>query len=132
MAEQPRRRESSPRLRPGTPPPQQPGWRVTPAPDGRGGQPAKSPRGPNPRWLAVLFIVVLLGLNYWISSQFLGPNPRVQVPYYPTFLTQVQNNNVSSIASTGNSIQGTFKKAVKYPADRDRKSTRLNSSHANI
>src|SRR5437588_7189373 len=102
MAEQPRRRESSPRLRPGASPPQQPGWRVTPAPDGRGGQPAKRPRGPNPRWLALLFIVVLLGLNYWVSSQFLGPNPRVEVPYYPTFLTEVQNNNVSSISSTGN------------------------------
>ncbi|MBV9941515.1 MAG: ATP-dependent zinc metalloprotease FtsH [Solirubrobacterales bacterium] len=117
MAEQPRRRETSPRLRPGAPPPQQPGWKVTPAPDGRGQQPAKPPSGPNPRWLALFLIVALLALNFWVSSQVLGPNPRVDVPYYPTFLSQVQQNNVSSISSTDNSIQGTFKKAVKYPAD---------------
>jgi len=119
MAEQPRRRETNPRLRPGTtPPPQpQPGWKVTPAPDGRGRQPAKPPPGRNPRWLALVLIVALLALNFWVSSQVLGPNPRVDVPYYPTFLSQVQHNNVSSISSTGNSIQGTFKQAVKYPPD---------------
>jgi len=118
MAEQPRRRETSPRLRPGTQqPPTQPGWRVTPAPDGRGGQPAKPPRGPNPRWLALFFIVALLALNFWVSSQVLGPNPRVRIPYSPTFLTQVNENNVSAVSSTGSSIEGTLKKAIKYPAD---------------
>ncbi len=119
MAEQPRRGDSSPRLRPGGQPRQQPqpGWRVTPAPDGRGRSPAKRPSGPNPRWLAVLLIVALLALNFWVSSQVLGPNPRVQIPYFPNFLSQVENGNVSSISATGSSIQGTFKKAVKYPAD---------------
>ncbi len=116
MAEQPRRRESSPRLRPGSQPNvPQPGWRVTPAPDGRGRQPAKKPSGPNPRWLALLLIVALLALNFWVSSQVLSPNPRVEIPYLPTFLSEVQTGNVSSISSTGSSIQGTFKKAVKYP-----------------
>src|SRR5215469_607853 len=115
MAEKTGRRETSPRLRGGTTPPQ-PGWRVTPAPDGRGGQPAKKPSGPNPRWLALILIVALLALNFWVSSQVLGPNPRVQIPYSPTFLTQVNDNNVSSISSTGESIQGTLKKAIKYPA----------------
>ncbi|MGN6866919.1 MAG: ATP-dependent metallopeptidase FtsH/Yme1/Tma family protein, partial [Solirubrobacteraceae bacterium] len=118
MAEQSRRRESSPRLRPGgQQPPTQPGWRVTPAPDGRGGPADKPPRGPNPRWLALFFIVALLGLNFWVSSQVLGPNPRVRIPYSPTFLTQVNENNVSSVSSTGSSIQGTLKKEIKYPAD---------------
>ena len=119
MAEQPRRRESTPRLRPGSQqqPSPQPGWRVTPAPDGRGRQPAKPPKGArNPRWIALLFIVALLALNFWVSSQVLGPNPRVQIPYSPTFLNEVKANNVSSISSTGNSIQGTLKKAIKYPA----------------
>ena len=116
MAEQQSRRESSPRLRPGSGPPQ-PGWKVTPAPDGRGGPPAKPPRGPNPRWLAVILIVALLALNFWVSSQVLGPNPRVRIPYSPTFLQQVDEKNVSSISSTGNSIEGTLKKAIKYPAD---------------
>ena len=116
MAEQQSRRESSPRLRPGSGPPQ-PGWKVTPAPDGRGSAPAKPPRGPNPRWLAVGLIVALLALNFWVSSQVLGPNPRVRIPYSPTFLQQVDEKNVSSISSTGNSIEGTLKKAIKYPAD---------------
>jgi cell division protease FtsH len=116
MAEQPRRRESSPRLRPGSTPPQ-PGWKVTPAPDGRGGGPPKPPSGRNVRWIALILIAGLLALNFWVSSQVLGPNPRVSIPYSPTFLKQVDTNNVSSISSTGASIQGTFKKAIKYPAD---------------
>ena len=69
------------------------------------------------RWIALVLIAALLGLNFWVSSQVLGPNPRVSIPYSPTFLNQVDTNNVSSISSTGASIQGTFKKAIKYPAD---------------
>jgi cell division protease FtsH len=121
MAEQPRRRESGPRLRPpgtGSRPdnaPTQPGWRVTPAPDGRGRPPTKPPTGPNVRWLALLLIAALLAANFWISSQFLGPNPRVAIPYSPTFLSQVQSGNVSTVSSTGSSIEGTFKQAIKYP-----------------
>jgi len=102
---------------PGSTPPQ-PGWKITPAPDGRGGTPAKPPTGPSRRWLPVLILIAaLLALNFWVSSQVLGPNPRVAIPYSPTFLTQVNDNNVSSINSTGSSIQGTLKKAIKYPAD---------------
>ena len=111
MAEQSSRRDSNTRLRPGgqQQPPQPPGWRVTPAPDGRGRPPDKRPSGPNPRWLALFFIVALLALNFWVSSQVLGPNPRVRIPYSPTFLTQVNENNVSSVSSTGSSIEGTLK-----------------------
>jgi cell division protease FtsH len=65
----------------------------------------------------ILLIFALLALNFWVSSQVLSPNPRVAIPYTPTFLSQVESGNVASISSTGASIQGTFKKAVKYPAD---------------
>jgi cell division protease FtsH len=119
MAEQPLRRETNPRLRPGGPPQPAPGWRVTPAPDGRGRQPTKPPSGPNFRWLAVVLVIGLVALNFWISSQALSPSPRVRIPYSPTFLTQAEDNNVASISSTGASIQGTFKKAIKYPSDGD-------------
>jgi cell division protease FtsH len=61
-------------------------------------------------------IAGLLALNFWISSQVLGPNPRVQIPYLPTFLEQVDNNNISTINSTGSSLQGTFRHAITYPA----------------
>ena len=105
---------ASTRNRPGIP--NLPGWRVTPSPDGRG---TTSPGGaqqnrPNPRWLVALLVVGLLALNLWISSQALKPNPRVRIPYSPTFLNQVQNGNVKEISSTGDSIQGTFRVALKY------------------
>ncbi len=90
---------------------------MTPAPDGRGRLPDKKPTGPNPRWLALLLIVALLAANFWISSEVLGPNPRVAIPYSPTFLNQVEAGNVSTVNTTGESIQGTFKKAIKYPAN---------------
>ncbi len=63
----------------------------------------------------MVLVLALLGLNLWISSQALKPNARVQIPYSPTFLNEVQAGNVSDISSTGDSIQGTFKQAVKYP-----------------
>jgi cell division protease FtsH len=67
--------------------------------------------------MVALLVVVLLGLNLWISSQALKPNSRVRIPYSPTFLTQVTNNNVTEISSKGNAIQGTFKNKVTYPPD---------------
>ncbi len=116
MADEPSKRAAPPSRPPGSPAPRPQGWKVTPAPDGRGGKPAEGkPSGPNPRWLVVVLVVALLGLNLWISSQALKPNARVRIPYSPTFLTQVQNGNVSGISSTGDAIQGTFKQSVKYP-----------------
>jgi cell division protease FtsH len=89
---------------------------VTPAPDGRGGRkPDQKPSGPSPRWLIGLLVLGLLALNLWISSQALSPNARVRIPYSPTFLAQVTNNNVSAIESTNGAIQGTFRSGVRYP-----------------
>jgi cell division protease FtsH len=64
-----------------------------------------------------VIVVGLLALNLWISSQALQPNAPVRVPYSPTFLNQVKGNNVKQISSTGDAIQGTFKSAVRYPAN---------------
>jgi cell division protease FtsH len=63
----------------------------------------------------VLLVLGLLALNLYISSNALKPASRVQIPYYPTFLKQVTGHNVTSISSTGDSIQGTFKTPVTYP-----------------
>jgi cell division protease FtsH len=71
---------------------------------------------PSSRWLIGLLVVGLLALNLWISSRALQPNAPVRIPYSPTFLTQVKKGNVREISSTGDSLQGTLKNAIRYPA----------------
>ncbi|MGZ4306762.1 MAG: ATP-dependent zinc metalloprotease FtsH, partial [Solirubrobacteraceae bacterium] len=101
----------------GDAPAPRPGWRVTPPPRGQANRP--QPGAPNPRrtqrWLIAFLIFGALALNLWISSMVLKPNARVRIPYSPNFLAQVKADNVTEISSTGDSIQGTFKAAVKYP-----------------
>jgi ATP-dependent Zn protease len=107
------------RKRPAPPNGESPWWRVTPAPDGRGGKPPEKPpsSGLNPKWLIPIPILALLGLNLWISSQALKPNARVAIPYYPTFINQLKSGNVQEISSTVDAIQGKFKQKIKYPSD---------------
>ncbi len=111
--------------------PTPPGWKVTPAPDGRGSQQGAKPppSRSNTRWLIALLVIGLLALNLWISSQALQPNSRVRIPYSPTFLQQVNGGNVTEISSTGNSVQGTFKNKFKYPPnDKNAQATTLFST----
>ncbi len=61
-------------------------------------------------------VVLLLGINLWVSSQALKPNAPISIPYSPQFLDQVQAKNVSTISSTGDAISGTLKTAITYPA----------------
>jgi len=61
-----------------------------------------------------VIVLGLLALNLWISSQALKPNPRVSIPYSPTFLYEVNHDNVSLVSSTSLAIQGTFKRAIDY------------------
>ena len=62
-------------------------------------------------------VVVLLGLNLWISSQALQPNAPVRIPYSPTFTNQVNAGNVKQVNSTNGAISGSFKTAIRYPAN---------------
>ncbi|HEY2319436.1 MAG TPA: ATP-dependent zinc metalloprotease FtsH [Solirubrobacteraceae bacterium] len=118
MADQPPRPSTQQRGRAQPPGPGQPGWRITPAPDGRGAN--RPPRPPSPSrsrwWIAAAVVVFLLAINLWVSSQALKPNAPIRIPYSPTFLTEVQKDNVSSISSTGDAISGTLKTAIAYPA----------------
>ena len=95
------------------------GWHVSPAPDGRG-MPEQAPKGPpahrRPGFL--WFVVFLLALN-WISVLLFAPatgQPRVTVSFSPFFLEQVKGGEVKSISSKGDTIQGTFKHKLRYPA----------------
>jgi cell division protease FtsH len=49
------------------------------------------------------------------------PEKRIRVPYNPTFLAQVRNENVTEISSKGESVQGDFKKEVTYKGDKGKK-----------
>ena len=92
------------------------GWRVAPAPDGRGMPDEHKPRPPHRLRGFWIFVVVLLALN-WISVLLSSPpgQPRVKVPFSPYFLNQLQAGQVKSISSKGDTIQGTFKTKVRYP-----------------
>src|SRR3954465_2953776 len=92
------------------------GWRVQPAPDGRGMPPQKPPglRALGPRF--IWFVVILLAVNIWISSLVPSGQEGTRVPYSPPFLTEVKQGNVKSISSRGTTIQGEFQHEFKYPA----------------
>ncbi len=93
------------------------GWRVAPAPDGRGMPDPPAVRPPHRSRGFIWFVAALLAFN--LGSVFLfspGGQQRVRVPFSPYFLSAVQSGQVASIASKGDTIQGTFKAKVRYPA----------------
>src|SRR4051812_49058956 len=65
-----------------------------------------------------VMVFVLLVLNYAVVALFApGREKSATIPYNPTFLQQVEQNNVTKISSEGEAVSGEFKKAVKYPSD---------------
>jgi cell division protease FtsH len=94
-----------------------PGGVSPPAPDGRE-MPDPPTRRPPHRsrwfvWLVGLFLAFNFGSVLLVAH---GAEPRVKVSFSPYFVRAVQAGKVASIASTGNTIQGTFKLPVRYPA----------------
>ncbi|MDQ6731476.1 MAG: ATP-dependent zinc metalloprotease FtsH [Actinomycetota bacterium] len=77
--------------------------------------PVARPPHRSPRFL--WFVLVLIAIN-WGSVFLFSPAgaPRVRVPFSPYFVSQVQGGRVASISSRGDTIQGTFKVSVRYPA----------------
>ncbi len=77
------------------------------------GEPDKPRRRFRPGFLAL--IVGALALN-WVLAQVLAPpEPKVTVPYSPTFLAEVREGNVKRISPLGESVQGEFKTKVADP-----------------
>jgi cell division protease FtsH len=86
-------------------------WRVEGAPQGG---PGPNPPKRRPAWLRFgWMLLVLLALNWIISSFLLAPAPRTPVSY-TFFLTQVRSANVADITSTGDTIEGTFTRKTSY------------------
>ena len=91
---------------PGRPAP----WRVE-------GMPARKSdaAGPRPRgggfWL---WIAGFFAINWILMSVFMGPPSRATVSY-TFFSDQLDAGNVQTVTSTGDTIQGEFKKDVVYP-----------------
>ena len=94
------------------------GWRVAPAPDGRGLPDQHKPTPPHRLRGFWIFVIVLLAVN-WLSVLLFRPGsePRVKVPFSPYFLQQVEAKKVKSITTTGNTVDGTFTAKVTYPAN---------------
>ena len=113
---------------PGPPPAPMPrdkeGWRVAPAPDGRGMPDEHKPRPPHRMRGFWLLVITLLAIN-WLLVLALQPSTgerRVKVPFSPYFLSEVQAGKVKSISSKGDTVQGTFTQKLRYPAN-DSKAT---------
>ena len=112
--------------RPGSPPrpndrpadrdrlPDRPPWKVEGAPPtGDGGQ-----DGSKPNWGRVVrrtwWLVLLALIVNWIIASTLMGTSRTTVSY-TFFRDQVQAGNVSEVTSTGDTIEGAFRTAAKYP-----------------
>jgi cell division protease FtsH len=88
-----------------------PPWRVEGM---QGADPGPGDQRPRTSWARFWWLlVILLAVNWIISSLLLAPNPRETVSY-TFFLQQVSARNVAQVTSTGEMIQGDFKKAVSY------------------
>ena len=86
-----------------------PPWRVEGAPD-READRANRRRG----WSRFLWILLVLLILNWILGAILTAAARPSVSY-SFFLTQVNVNNVQTVTSTGDTIQGAFRHQVAYP-----------------
>jgi cell division protease FtsH len=84
----------------------------TPLP--RDDRPGRSWRSVGMRfWVLVL---VLFALNYLSVAIFApGRERSVTIPYNPTFLEQVETDNVTKISTQGDSVSGEFREPVRYP-----------------
>jgi cell division protease FtsH len=93
------------RDRAASPPP----WRVEGMPED-----GKDQQDRRPKWSRIVWVLLgLLVLNWLLASALAGVvSPSVP---YTFFLGQVNANNIQTVTSTGDTIQGTFRHQVAYP-----------------
>src|SRR5512145_21080 len=79
------------------------------------GAPSPAPNlRPRPWWM--LFLVVM-ATNFMVMRACFPEPPSITVPY-TFFKQQVEAGNVVSVTGVGDSIRGTFRSEVTYPAER--------------
>jgi cell division protease FtsH len=81
------------------------------------GTPQKPPMLPWSWRRFLVILAVLFFLNWLIVAIFAPAEKRIQVPYNPTFLTQVRQGNVEEISSRGETVQGTFRQQVRHEGE---------------
>jgi cell division protease FtsH len=94
------------------------GWRVAPAPDGRGMPEEHKPTPPHRLRGFWLFFLGLLAIN-WLFVLIAQPasQQRVTIPFSPYFIQQLEAGKVKSISSRADTIDGTFTEKLRYPAN---------------
>ena len=74
-----------------------------------------APRFRTPRMRILLIVGSLLAANYILVALFApGKVEPVTIPYNPVFLEQIRAGNVERISTTGETVDGRFKKDFKY------------------
>ena len=68
-----------------------------------------------------LILLILLVVNWAIVAVFAPAEPRIRVPYTPTFLAQVRDGNVKEISSTAETVKGEFDSEVTYQGEKAKK-----------
>jgi cell division protease FtsH len=92
--------------------PPAPPWKVEGHPDGD--HSPTPPKPQRPAWIRFgWMLIVLLALNWVVSSFLLAPPSRTAVSY-TYFLTQVNVKNIADVTSTGDTIEGSFTKKASY------------------
>jgi cell division protease FtsH len=93
--------------------PDPPPWRLEGAPP-----PDSSPPRNGWRWLRSrrfwCVVAAALALNWFVASQINHGEQRVKIPY-TFFRDQVMKRNVTEVASSGETIRGTFRRSVDPP-----------------
>jgi cell division protease FtsH len=103
-------RSPDPRTPPVPPDPKRGNLRVSGARE----KPPMLPWSPR-RFLIILAVLFLL--NWAIVAIFAPAEPRISVPYNPTFLEEVRDGNVREISSTGEEVKGEFRREVRFEGE---------------